>query len=83
MKKLIAALVLTTATTSAFAEVKIEQVPLAVILQSSALAYSSKNAVNNGNPYAVLGVISAASSIAPNAGYNQTFSSVFYGNKKK
>ena len=82
MKKLVASLVLITSA-SAYAEVKLEQVPLAVILQSSALAYSSQNAFKNGNPYAVLGVIGATSSIAPNAGSDKTFSSVFYGTKKK
>lgn len=52
------------------------QIPLAAILQTGALIYSSKNAVKNNNPYALLGVAGAATSIAPSLGYDQTLSSV-------
>ena len=52
------------------------QIPLAVILQSGALIYSSQNAIKNNNPYALLSVAGAATSIAPSLGYDQTLSSV-------
>ena len=59
------------------------QIPLAAILQTGALIYSSQNAMKNNNPYAVLGVAGAATSIAPSLGYDQTLSSFINSFGKK
>jgi len=50
-------------------------IPLAALLQSGALIYSSQNAMKNNNPYAVYSVVGSATSIAPSLGYDQTLSS--------
>lgn len=58
----------------AYAQTKNNGLPLTAIIQTGALAYSSQNAFKNNNPYALLGVASAATSILPSMGYNQTVS---------
>jgi hypothetical protein len=60
-----------------------DQIPLAALLQTGALIYSSQNAMKNNNPYAVLSVAGAATSIAPSLGYNQTLSSFINSFGKK
>ena len=49
---------------------------LAAALQIGALAYSSGKALTNGNPYALLSVAGAATSIIPSLGGTQTISSL-------
>ena len=49
---------------------------LAAIIQAGALIYSGSKAVSKGNPYAILGVAGAATSIIPSIGSTQTLSSL-------
>lgn len=49
---------------------------LAALLQIGALAASSRQALSNGNPYALLGLAGAATSIIPSLGGTKTLSSV-------
>ena len=54
--------------------------PIASILQGVSLAMSAKKALASGNPFALLSVAGAASSMAPSLGMNGTLSSVLNGN---
>ena len=54
--------------------------PIAAILQGVSLAMSAKRALASGNPFALLSVAGAASSMAPTLGMNGTLSSVLNGN---
>jgi len=83
MKKIIAVISLVAISTSALAETKPQPIPLTAIIQTGALIYSSQNAMKNNNPYAVLSVAGAATSIAPSLGYDQTLSSVINSFGKK
>jgi hypothetical protein len=49
---------------------------LAAALQIGALAASSGKALTNGNPYAILSVAGAATSIIPSLGGTKTISSI-------
>lgn len=81
MKKLLIVSILVSS--SAFAETKPQPAPITAIIQTGALIYSSQNAMKSNNPYAVLGVAGAATSIAPSLGYDQTLSSVINSFGKK
>lgn len=83
MKKLIAVISLVAISTSALAETKPQPMPLTAIIQTGALIYSSQNAMKNNNPYAVLSVAGAATSITPSLGYDQTLSSFINSFGKK
>lgn len=49
---------------------------LAAIIQAGALIYSGSKSISKGNPYAILGIAGAATSIIPSLGGTQTLSSI-------